>query len=239
MEAHEYTALDYLKGGLFLVWFIGSIAGIFIAISTAPGLVLSVFGQFFFVIGLIVLFTGIKERNFKPIFLIFILIGFLLIMYGVVLEFCEPDTQDNFKALIPYFGIGIFFVTGILSFANAIVRNAMEKKCTHLVQATCVEIKHRRRQVQTEHGSRPTQHYVYCPVYNYTYNGKLYEACNYFFSLDTNACLGQQYDVYINPEHPKQFKETGESVRMNSTELGIGIIFTIISIIGFVVLLVV
>ncbi len=235
MEDREYTAFDYVKGGLFLIWFIGSIVGIFVAINSAPGLVISVFGQFFFVIGAIILYTGIRDGNLNPVMLLFLFIGLILIIYGIVLQFGNEATQGLFKKLIPYFGIGIFFVTGILCLITYFVRSAREKNCTQLVRATCVEIKSRRRQTNT--GNRVTQHYVYCPVFSFNYNGKSYEVCSNFYSLDVDAELGQQYDVYINPDYPKCFKEAGEALRQSSSEIGLGIFFTVFSIIGFIILI--
>lgn len=237
MTNREYTALDYVKGAIFLIWFIGSIVGLFVAANSAPWLAVSIFGQYFFVIGLLILYSGIKEGNLKPILLIFVFVGLVAILFGIAMQFGDESTQELFTKLIPYFGIGIFFVTGVLSFVTSIVRNSREKNCTHLVCATCVEIKSRRRQTQSEH--RTTQHYIYCPVFSFKYNGKPYEVCNNFYSLDIDAELGQQYDLYINPDHPKCFKETGESIRQNSTELGIGIFFTVFSVIAFLILLVV
>lgn len=234
MNDREYTASDYVKGGVFLLWFIGSIVGLFISATNAPWLAISVFGQFFLVIGLIILYTGIRDGNLNPIMLLFLFIGLLATIFGVVMQFGSESVKELFQKLIPYFGIGIFFVTGILAFATSIVRNSREKNCTQLVRATCVEIKSRRRQTQSEHMS--TQHYLYCPVFSFHYNGKAYEVCSNFYSLDVDAELGQQYDLYINPDHPKCFKESGESLRQNNTELGIGIFFTVFSVIGFILL---
>ena len=44
--------------------------------------------------------------------------------------------------------------------------------------------------------------------------------------------------LYINPEHPKCFREEGESARQSGIEWGIGIFFTVLSTIVFSILLV-
>ena len=73
MEEKNYTVKDYIIGGIFLIWFIGSIAALFMTVKISPWLALSVFGQYFLVFGFIALFSGLKNGDYKPIFLIFIL----------------------------------------------------------------------------------------------------------------------------------------------------------------------
>lgn len=236
MIEKDYSAKDYLVGAIFLIWFIGSIAALFITAKSTPWLALSVFGQYFLVFGLIVLISGIKNSNFQPIFLIFLFAGALCVLFGVVMHFGNETTKETMQQYIPYAGVSIFFFTGVFCIISYYVRKGREEKCTVPVRATCIDMKRRRR--DTYDGPNRRRHYLYCPVFGYNYNGKSYEVCTNFYTNTVTAELGEQYDLYINPEHPKCFREEGESARQSGSEWGIGIFFTVLSTIAFIVLLV-
>lgn len=236
MEEKNYTAKDYIIGGIFLIWFIGSIVALFMTVKISPWLALSVFGQYFLVFGLIVLVSGIKGGNFNPIFLIFILVGLLGVLFGLVMYLGDEAAKETMQQYIPYAGVSIFFFTGILCIINYYVRKAREEKCIVPVRATCVDIKRRRN--DTYDGPNRIRRYRYCPVFGFKYNGTSYEVCTNFYTNTVTAELGEQYDLYINPEHPKCFREEGESARQGGIEWGIGIFFTVLSTIVFIILLV-
>ncbi len=236
MVEKDYTAKDYIIGTVFLIWFIGSIIALFVTVKTSPWLALSVFGQYFLVFGLIYLVSGIKNGNFAPIFLTFLFVGILAVLFGVVMYFGSETAQQKMYQYIPYAGISIFLFTGILCLLNFFVRKGREEKCTELVRATCIDMKRRRR--DSYEGNIRHRHYHYCPVFGFNYNGKSYEVCTNFYSSGVTAELGEQYNLYINPEHPKCFKEENESSRQSSTELTLGIFFILVSTIAFIVLLV-
>ena len=235
MIEKDYTAKDYIIGGIFLVWFIGSIVALFLTAKSSPWLAVSVFGQYFLVLGLITLISGIKNGNFQPIFLTLLLVGILAVIFGVVMNFGDASTQEAMKQYIPYAGISIFLLTGVFCILNYFVRKNREVKCTLPIQATCIDIKRRRR--DTYDGHNRYSHYLYCPVFGFKYNGKSYEVSTNFFTTDTTAELGEQYDLYINPEHPKCFREEDESGRQGGTELALGIFFVLISSLAFLILL--
>lgn len=236
MEEKNYTVKDYIIGGIFLIWFIGSIAALFMTVKISPWLALSVFGQYFLVFGFIALFSGLKNGDYKPIFLIFILVGLLAVLFGVVMCFGDETTKAVMQQCIPYAGVSIFFFTGILCIINYYVRKKSEEKCTMPVLATCIDI--RRRHRDTYEGTSRCSNYLYCPVYSYTYDGKSYEVSTNFFSNTVNTEVGEQCDLFIDPKKPKCFKEEGESARQSGVEWGLGIFFTVLSSIIFIVLLV-
>ena len=235
MIEKDYTAKDYIIGGIFLIWFVGSIVALFLTAKSSPWLAVSVFGQYFLVFGLITLISGIKNGNFQPIFLTLLLVGILAVLFGVGMNFGDEATQETMQQYIPYAGISIFLLTGIFCILNHFVRKKREEKCTVPVQATCIDIKRRRR--DTYEGNVRNRHYLYCPVFGFKYNGKSYEVSTNFFTTDTTAELGEQYDLYINPEHPKCFREEGESTRQGGTELALGIFFILVSSLAFWILL--
>lgn len=230
MLEHEYTVLDYIKGGIFLLWFLGSIAAIFVVlIKFGPWLTISVFGQFFFVIGLMVLFSGIKNHNFSPPFLIFIYVGLAAIISGLFLQFGSDSLKESPGEFLSYVGLSIFFFMGASLIISYFVRTAREKNCTELVRAYCIDIQRRYR--NDEHHYK--QHYLYCPVFSFRYNNKTYEVCSNLYTAYINAELGKEYDLYINPKYPHCFKEEGESGRQAGVEIVLGTFFMCISILAF------
>jgi len=230
MIEHEYTALDFVKGGLFFLWFLGSIIALFVVlIKFGPWLTISVFGQIFFVIGLMVLYSGIRNHNFSPPFLIFVYLGLAAIISGLVLQFGSESLKEAPGEFLAYIGLSIFFFFGVSLITSFYVRTAREKNCTELVRAYCVDIKKRRR--NDEHHYK--QHYLYCPVFSFSYKNKLYEVCSNLYTAYINAELGKEYDLYINPDYPHCFKEEGESGRQAGVEIVLGIFFMCISILAF------
>ena len=53
----------------------------------------------------------------------------------------------------------------------------------------------------------------------------------------TDAELGKEYNLYINPEYPHCFKEEGESGRQTGVEIVLGIFFMCISTLVFFLML--
>ena len=234
MIEHEYTALDYVKGGLILLWFFGSIAALFIVlIKFGPWLTISVFGQIFFVGGLMVLYSGIKNHNFMPSFLIFIYIGLAAIISGLVLQFGSESLKEAPGEFLAYIGLSVFFFFGVSLIISYFVRTSREKNCTELVRAYCIDIKKRRR--NDEHHYK--QHYLFCPVFAFSYKNKPYEVCTNLYTAYINAELGKEYNLYINPEYPHCFKEEGESGRQTGVEIVLGIFFMCISTLVFFLML--
>lgn len=237
MSEKEYSVGDYILGGVFLIWFFGSIVMLFLTAKTAPALTLAVFGQIFLVIGIIALVSGLKQGDFLPIMLLFVFVGLFMIIWGYIMQSGDDGLQERFMTVFPYFALSAFLLTGILSLANSFIRNRRDQKCTQLIRATCVEIKRRKSNVETIDHTGSHMRHLYCPVFTYFYDGQVYEGCHNTYTRGCNAVVGNTYDIYINPDKPKYFKEEGETVRIKGMELGVGIVFTFISILGYIVLI--
>ena len=235
MQDNEHSAWYYIKGGLFLIWFVASIIALFWTAKLSPWLAVSVFGQYFLVIGLIVLVSGIKDGNLNPIFLTFVFVGLLAVTFGIVMCFGSESAQQTFKELIPYAGISIFFVTGILLIISYFVHTVRDKNCIEPVLATCVDMKKRKQ--ATSDGYSYATYYTYCPVLGFRYNGKDYEVNTNFYSQHVDIELGEQRELYINPKYPKCFRQEGEAAHVKYAELIFGIIFTVISSFVFLLLI--
>ena len=236
MQKNEHSAWYYISGGLFLIWFVGSIVALVLTAKTTPWLAVSVFGQYFLVFGLIALISTMKEGKFTPIFLILVFVGLLALLFGIVMQFGDEAAQATFKQLIPYAGISIFFVIGILLIINHFVRSNRNKNCIEIVRATCVDMKKRKN--STSNGMSYTMYNTYCPVFGFSYNGKSYEVNNNIYTQVPDVELGDEIELYINPKHPKCFREDANiAIRQSIAELGFGIFFILISSMFFCILL--
>ncbi len=236
MKNSEHNAWYYISGALFLIWFVGSIVALILTAKATPWLAISVFGQYFLVFGLIALISTLKEGKFTPIFLILIFVGLLAVLFGIAMQFGDEAAQATFKQLIPYAGISIFFVMGLLFIINYFVRSNQNKNCIEIVRATCVDMKKRKN--STSNGMSYTIYNIYCPVFSFTYNGKSYEVNNNIYTQVPDVELGEEKELYINPKHPKCFREDANiAFRQSIAELGFGIFFILISSMAFVILL--
>ncbi len=236
MKNSEHNAWYYISGALFLIWFVGSIVALILTAKATPWLAISVFGQYFLVFGLIALISTLKEGKFTPIFLILIFVGLLAVLFGIAMQFGDEAAQATFKQLIPYAGISIFFVMGLLFIINYFVRSNQNKNCIEIVRATCVDMKKRKN--STSNGMSYTIYNTYCPVFSFTYNGKSYEVNNNIYTQVPDVELGEEKELYINPKHPKCFREDANiAFRQSIAELGFGIFFILISSMAFVILL--
>ncbi len=231
MEENEYSKGEIALGAIFLIWFFGSILAAATVAKIGGMLVLAVFGQIFFVFGIMALVSGLREKNFKPIFTIVIFIGIAMMLYGIILSFADTQTVRFFQYIFPYVAFGMVLLVGILCLLNIAVRKSAEKHCTELVRARCVDIKMKRKLVSSgaEHRRR---RYMYCPVFAYTYNDKDYTGCNYTYSTGVTAQIGEEYFVYINPARPTHFFEKNENGRITANEFTVGIFAVVFGIFG-------
>lgn len=234
MQQKEYTTKDWIVGILFVLWFFGSFAGfLLVAKAGMTWFAATVFGQIFLVIGIMVVVEGIKKKNLAPVFLIFVYVGLLACIIGVVGEFGGEATKEQMIGLLPTLAISIFLFMGILLFANAVMLAQNKKKCTVPLRAKCVEIKQKIGATETSGNQRRTR-YVYCPVFEYTYNDRLYRVDNGMYTSMLSVAEGGNYNVMINPNKPEQYFEESEYVSNNSTSIIIGIIFVVCSVVGMV-----
>lgn len=228
MPKKEYTLKEKIIRTIYLIWFLGSMIALVIVFQKNLWLSLAVFGQVFFIFGIITLIDGIKKKNYKPVFFLFIVVGILALLYGIVMVYGRQVQKEVLKSIAPYIFISIFFFAGVLIIANFFVRKVIEKNCTELVKGICVDI-------TSDLGSSDPNDMsgaMYCPVFSYTYNGKEYEVCSGFFSSQVETKIGQKYDIYINPKYPYHFREQGETRRQNGSEIVLGIFFILVSLVA-------
>ena len=234
MDKREYSTGEKIFGAVFVIWFFASIVALMLFGRTSGWLALAIVGQYFLVFGLVALISGLKNGDFKPIFLIFLYAGGATLCGGLIMQYGSEALREKFTELIPYIGLSGFLLVGILSFLNAVVRNHRNQNCTEEVEATCIAIKSKISQTAdnddlTEHRNR-----LECPVFRFYYRREKYVVSHTTYTRHCSAERGAVYKLYINPKHPRCFREEGEDIRLNSMELGVGIMFTVISIIGLI-----
>ncbi|MBE5931032.1 MAG: hypothetical protein E7268_08295 [Lachnospiraceae bacterium] len=234
MDKREYTTGEIILGTVFAIWFFASIVAFMLCAKTSGWLALAIIGQYFFVFGLVALVNGLKNRDFKPVFLIFLYAGAATLCGGLIMQYGNEALQKKFTELIPYIGLSIFLVVGVLSFFNALVRNRRNQNCTQVVKATCISVKTRRSQTSDFDNMGKPVRYLSCPVFRFYYRGRKYEVSHNTYTRYCEAQEGAVYELYINPEHPHCFREEGEEIRLNGMELTVGVFFTIVSIAGMI-----
>lgn len=228
MERKEYTTKDWIVSIVFLVWFFASIAGLLLTAKAGlVGWTLAIFGHYFIVIGIIAVAGEIKNGFHQPIVCVFPLVGFAVFACALVFQYGNDMQREQLVAQIPNVACGVFFIVGVLLFSNLYAEKQRQKKCTHMLQGLCVDVKER---VSNSSGRRATV--VRCPVFEYVYNGKTYTRDNGFYTNMTAVQIGQYKDVYINPENPKQFYEPDSAKASGYTMAIIGVLFVIVSTIA-------
>lgn len=106
-------------------------------------------------------------------------------------------------------GILVVQLTGILPFAligavltvfSVLQTGRKKQRCTQPVQARCVDLLED-ESYDNESGATTT---VYCPVYEYYFNGRLYRSNdNQYSNLNVPEIYGV-YEILLNPEDPEE-----------------------------------
>lgn len=186
----------------------------------------------FFVFGIIILVNGLKSADLKSVFLIFLYAGTATVVGGFMMQYGSKSLQEKFCILIPYIILSGFFLVGVLALFISGVRNNRNHSCTQMVNATCIAVKKKavQRVESGEMGKRVKR--LECPVFCFIYEGKTYEVSHNTYAMYCNARKGETYRIYINPKHPRCFRDESEEIQLDSTDRNIGVMLIGISIIG-------
>lgn len=219
---------DAIISVVFLIWFVASIIGmVYVAKTGRTALLLAIFGQYFFVFGIIGLISAISDGGFKPKhvpILLFPLVGAGAIAGGFIIQYGSKDLKEKSLAAVPFIFIILFAVIGVgLIIAGLYLCLYLKLVCREYVNAECIEV----LETRNSHGGT-----AWCPVYSYYYNGQYYKVSNDVYTNTVYPSVGQQYELYINANNPMQFYEPH-----NSRMTGIYMIifgFFILLFMGFV-----
>lgn len=207
-----------LIGTIFLIWFIGSIISMLYLSKINEYYTIMIFGQYFLVFGLIPLKAAIGKE--KLISIPFILVGLCCIVIPYLMM--NPDLLSvnlNWNNIIPLLLILVFVIAGIaMIFIPVIFNNKLKKICTITVNAKIVDYK------CTYSDNRKK---LYCPIYEFEFNGKKYEVSNNKYSNFDNKPIETIINLKINPDNPNEFIDNRN---FDSLIIILGIIFLTISI---------
>lgn len=211
-------------GIVFCVWFFGSIvAALFAGKAGQGGWVAFCLGQIFFVIGIMVVYKQIKEDAFEPIFFVFSIVGFFMMVCGFLWQTGADAMRDSVVNMVPFLLLGLFLVVGILIVISALIGKNRQSQCTVAVLGKCVEVK------WTYRSSGDSGSMFYCPVYEYAYNGRFYTGCEEVYVAEDCVAEGEYREIFINPAKPEQIYEKGRGESANSILLGLGLVFIAMS----------
>ena len=214
-----------IAGVLFLAWFIGSIIALVSIFNRGnmPGVGMAIFGQIFFVFG--VVFALSKQK----IGTIFAVIGGLIAAGGLIFQYGNKDMQQLLiEKIVPVAFCSVFILVGVGFMIHAIQKHVLQKRrCTLPVIAKCTYIA--REIIHVQHGSGDDSRTVPTPMwvsyFKYYHNGAYYYAdCIGTPIHKGKPSLEECREVNINPDNPKEYYE---NVKM-SVDLSISLIFGIV-----------
>ena len=159
-------------------------------------LVVTIFGQFFLVMGIVAIIAGIMSKSFQPIALIFPLIGIACIVGGCIFQFGSETVIKHANEALPYLFLAVFFIIGVsMILITYVASQRRHKRCDHCICATCVEVKS-----QYHKGKRTN-----CPVYEAYFREETILLCNNRYSNINRVEVRETREVYLNPEKPTDF----------------------------------
>lgn len=230
MNNHSnYTPSQIAVSVIFLIWFFGSIlAMIFFAKNEMGYLAIGAFGQIFLVIGIFVTVSGIKNKNFNPIFLLFPIVGLGAVIVSVISQFGTEAVLDALEDSVPYLLLGVFFIAGLIMTGMALSRYFGPKiRCKDCVVGTCVEL--------LERYDARGRLFV-CPVYEVSYGMHKLKLCNEVYVRNIGGApvinVGTQKELYINPDNPTEFVNEKENGQIAFILGVLGLLFIVISVMG-------
>ena len=191
-------------GMVFIIWFIASIVGLMYFSKINGYYTVMIFGQYFFVFGLIPLTQS--EGKEKLISVPFLLVGLCAIIIPFLMM--NPDLLKVtiiWESVIPFLLICAFVIAGIVMVIFPIKhKKELERKCTLAVEATIVDY----RSTRGEHGN------LYAPVYSFNLNNKEYKVSTNVYSNIGLKEIGTIVDIKVNPENPEEFLYGANSMTM-------------------------
>lgn len=187
----KYTPGEILFTIVFMIWFFGSIfVMVFLARNGMEALAIGVFGQYFLVFGIAAMVSGIKKRNFNPIFLIVPIVGIIGIAVSVIWQFGARETVEFIEENWWMALLAVFIIMGILLEVYAIyITVGKKRRSNQTAVATCIDIL-----VSYDDEGYET----YCPVYEAYVGGIMNRLCNNVYSRKIDVQIGDMKDIYVN-----------------------------------------
>jgi|GEM_PF-3631847 len=179
-------------GTFIAIWILASFVGMFIAFQIAPAVGIIIFGLFFTVIGIFACFFSGPKRQY--IALVFVLVGVIIIAVSLMVLLNVKFVLNALMQAVPYLFLSVFFFIGLgLILVPYINKRRKIKRCTDKSIARVIDLKRRR-------GSKGGS--LYCPVYEYLYNGEMMRTNYSVYRNYAVPKLGEEFEILINPQDP-------------------------------------
>lgn len=222
---------------VFMVWFVASIGGmLYISKQDNKWPLLALLGQYFLVFGLVFLVNSIKNKKILGPEIIVTLVGAICVYAGIVLPKATPEERESFTRLVPFMFLGLFTFVGLILIINAIPKRKKPAttNCTTPVIASCIDVE----SYESSDGINMNTP-IYCPIYEFYYNGATYRVKGGSYSNYCNVQIGDQCCLEINPTNPYEYSipdaVSAPDTMSNLIAIGIGVVFIIVSVLGIVI----
>ena len=210
---------------IFILWFLASIIAMACLSKINGYYTVMVFGQYFLVFGLALCLNKDinNKRNLIP-GILFILVGIACIIIPYLMM--EPYIYeivinwDGWVIATPVLTISPFAIGGLALILVPIIKTKLLKsRCTIEVAATIVDY----AVTKSDNGGK-----LYCPIYEFQFNGQKYEVKNNVYTNIDVKPIGTLVNLKINPDNPKEFLGKSRSLIFC---IFMGIIFFSLSIV--------
>lgn len=231
MDENKKDIKDKIIGAIFIIWFVASLLGIMEAIRQQSIWAVVLFGQYFFVFGLVFMIPSIKNKEPFYMPLLSVLVGAGVMVGSFIFKYGTDVIKEKVNEFIPVILLSVFVIIGIvclcLAYRSCFI---LPKIYTQVVSATCKEV------LKTYSKGEHHHRWLYCPVFTYTYNGVEYNSCNNVYT-DTKYEEGEHYEIKINPEDPEKFYFAKSMKNVFIVQLIMGIGFTACGVFALVMYL--
>ena len=227
---------------LFVIWFFASIFAmiIFNILQKPISWIIALFGQYFLVFGIIVLFgkmlNGTKRTKkaihlFLSYFLIFI--GLNLIVIPLSYYYGDKNIKENIiNIILPIIIIFTTFILGFILVLSHII-TLIQAKTFDKISANCINNKNYTSTNTSHNDNISHTNTLYSPIWQGYYNGELLEFESDTFTNLYKPNIGDKEYIYINPKDPEIFLDK-TMLRGSLLTCIIGIFFIGFAIAGFI-----
>lgn len=206
-----------IRSYVFLIWFFGTMSLMYF--SNSIEIILILFGQLFFVIGLF-LVVDLKKKHILLENLVSItvpIIGVVTLLVGIFMYF--DIILFNYLLLVPI----LFIIVPIL----IIISNSSDfifkiKRCNLKIKSVIID-------EQIEYGIKNgVEKKFYFPKYEINYNNMKIHFTDIYPVNKKKYYIGEERDIYINPNKPDDFIDKKNIRSINWYKI-IGLLVTIVS----------
>lgn len=234
----KHTAANIVIA-ILVVLLIGSFAGMFFLADTGKsGLTLAMFGQVFFLFGIIGFVSSLKSGKKSIVsflgMLIFSVVGLFIAVSGFLNEFADGQTMMLSMSyflggrLIGILLCSMFVIIGAVALISANVKRSRKRNnCNVSVMAEIIDVK-----ISTSrHKGHTTRHYA--PVYRYYYGGSEYIKESDIY-LNRRIMTGTQTEILINPNDANDIYEPQRMSAYTNSSTIIGVVFMVMGIFALI-----